>query len=397
MKVSSRSTVPPFAVMEVLAAANARRAAGQRVLNLCAGEPSSGAPEVVRHRAQVLLDAGDLGYTEAVGIPTLRAEIAGHYRRWYGLDLDPRNIAVTTGSSGGFLLTFLAAFDPGDRVALARPGYPAYRNILAGLGCQVVEFRCGPETRYQPTVEQLEALDSPIDGLVVAGPANPTGTLIDPTSLNSLIEWCAGHGVRLVSDEIYHGITYPGDRAGATTIGKGAGAPSATTHLDSGVVVVNSFSKYWAMTGWRLGWLVLPEDLVAPVDALAGNLALCPPALAQHAAIAAFTPEGYAAARANVEQYALSRRLVLDRLPDLGWARAAPADGAFYVYADISSSGLDSVTWCSRLLDEAGVALTPGTDFDGVDGRNWVRLSFAASPEVVAEAVDRMAAWQQGL
>lgn len=396
MKASSRSAVPPFAVMEVLAAANARRAAGQRVLNLCAGEPSSGAPAVVRRRAQTLLDTGDLGYTEASGIPVLRTEIAGHYRHWYGVDVDPRNIAVTTGSSGGFLLAFLAAFDPGDRVVLARPGYPAYRNILTGLGCEVVELGCGPQTRYQPTVEQLEALDFPIHGLVVAGPANPTGTLIDRNTLDSLVVWCAEHDVRLVSDEIYHGITYSGSEADATAIGEGAGAPSAVADLGTGVVIVNSFSKYWAMTGWRLGWLVLPDDLVAPVDALAGNLALCPPALAQHAAVAAFTPEGYAAARANVEQYARSRRLVLDRLPDLGWARAAPADGAFYVYADVSPSGLDSVTWCARLLDEAGVALTPGTDFDGIDGRDWVRLSFAASPEVVAEALDRMAVWQQG-
>lgn len=397
VKVSSRCAVPPFAVMEILAAANARQIAGQRVLNLCAGEPSSGAPAVVRRRARALLDAGDLGYTEAVGIPALRLEIARHYRQWYGVDVDPRSVAVTTGSSGGFLLAFLAAFDPGDRVALARPGYPAYRNILTGLGCEVVELGCGPQTRYQPTVGHLEALDSPVDGLIVAGPANPTGTLVDPKVLDSLSAWCFEHGVRLVSDEIYHGITYSEGGTGATTIADGAGAPSAAADLDRGVVVVNSFSKYWAMTGWRLGWLLLPDDLVAAVDALASNLALCPPALAQHAAVEAFTPEGYAAARANGEQYARSRRLVLDRLPDLGWARAAPADGAFYVYADVSPSGLDSVTWCARLLDEAGVALTPGTDFDGVDGRDWVRLSFAASPEVVAEAVDRMVTWQRRL
>jgi aspartate/methionine/tyrosine aminotransferase len=340
-----------------------------------------------------LLVSGNLGYTEALGIPELRAEIVAHYLRWYGVEIAPRNVAVTTGSSGGFLLAFLGAFDAGDRVALARPGYPAYRNILAALGCQVVELPCGPDTRYQPTVEQLEALDEPISGLVVAGPANPTGTLIDPVALSGLVAWCAEHGVRLISDEIYHGITYPDD---AADLGPG-GAPTAASALDRGVVVVNSFSKYWAMTGWRLGWLILPDDLVAGVDALAGNLALCPPALAQHAAVAAFTDEGYAAAEANVAQYALSRRLVLDRLPDLGWARAAPADGAFYVYADISPTGLDSVTWCARLLDEAGVALTPGTDFDGVDGHDWVRLSFAASPEVVAEAIDRVVAWQKGL
>ena len=397
MKVAARSQVPPFAVMEVIAAANARRAAGQRVLSLCAGEPSAGAPAVVRDRARDLLARGDLGYTEAVGVPGLRREIADHYRRWYGVDLDPARVAVTTGSSGGFLLAFLAAFDAGDRVALARPGYPAYRNILASLGCEVVELDCGPVTRYQPTVAQLDALDRPVHGLVVAGPANPTGTLVDPTLMADLAAWCTAHDVRLVSDEIYHGITYPepaGTEAADWRHGP-AGAPTGAG--TAGAIVVSSFSKYWAMTGWRLGWLVLPDDLVAPVDALAGNLALCPPALAQHAAIAAFSAEGYAAARANVAEYARSRRLVLDRLPALGWAGAAPADGAFYVYADISPTGLDSMTWCQRLLDEAGVALTPGTDFDGVAGRDWVRLSFACVPEAVAEAIDRVIDWQRRL
>lgn len=387
MKVSQRSHVPPFAVMDILAAANARRAAGQDVLNLCAGEPSTGASEVVRERAARLLAGGDLGYTESMGSPALRAAIAGHYRRWYDVEVDPARVAVTTGSSGGFMLAFLAAFDVGDRVALARPGYPAYANILAALGCEVVDLDCGPETRYQPTVEQLAALDPPVDGLIVAGPANPTGTLIDPATLAELSTWCTEHGVRLISDEIYHGITYP--------VVDGPVAPTAAHSPDA--VVVNSFSKYWAMTGWRLGWLLLPEDLAAPVDALAGNVALCPPALAQHAGIAAFSPEGYAAARSNVVQYATSRDLVLNRLPELGWSRVAPADGAFYVYADISATGLDSPQWCARALDEAGVALTPGTDFDPDHGADWVRLSFAAAPAVVAEAVDRIVAWQRAL
>ncbi len=387
MKVSQRSHVPPFAVMDILAAANARRAAGASVLNLCAGEPSTGASEVVRQRAAELLAGGDLGYTESMGSPALREAIAGHYRRWYDVEVDPARVAVTTGSSGGFMLAFLAAFDVGDRVALARPGYPAYANILAALGCEVVDLECGPETRYQPTVEMLAALDPPVDGLIVAGPANPTGTLIDPTALAELATWCSEHGVRLISDEIYHGITYPAtDGPGAATV---AASPDA--------VVVNSFSKYWAMTGWRLGWLLLPEDLAAPVDALAGNVALCPPALAQHAGVAAFSPEGYAAARANVAQYAQSRRLVLDRLPELGWSRVAPADGAFYVYADVSATGLRSPDWCARALDEAGVALTPGTDFDPAHGADWVRLSFASSPAMVAEAVDRIVAWQATL
>jgi aspartate/methionine/tyrosine aminotransferase len=404
--------------MEVLAAANARRAAGESVLNLCAGEPSTGASDVVRDRAIEILTSGSLGYTESLGAPPLRAAIAEHYARWYGLTVDPARVAVTTGSSGGFMLAFLAAFDVGDRVALARPGYPAYKNILASLGCEVVELACGPQTRYQPTVSQLQEAyyAGGLDGVVVASPANPTGTMIGADELAALAAWCAEFDVRLISDEIYHGITYAavpgggspglgapgalvpvaGGAAPAATVGA-AGAATAARYLDEGAVVVNSFSKYWAMTGWRLGWLLLPDDLVAPIDALASNVALCPPALAQHAGVAAFSPEGYAAAHENVTRYAASRALLLDRLPELGWDRVAPADGAFYLYADISASGLDSVTWCARLLAEAGVALTPGTDFDGVDGKDWVRLSFASSVDVVREAVDRIVAWQRTL
>jgi aspartate/methionine/tyrosine aminotransferase len=385
LKVARRAHVPPFAVMGILAAANARRAAGQRIVNLCAGEPSTGASDVVRNRAIELLTSGDLGYTESMGAPGMRAAIATHYARWYDVAVDPAQVAVTTGSSGGFMLAFLAAFDVGDRVALARPGYPAYKNILTALGCEVVELPCGPDARYQPTVAQLESLETPVSGLVVASPANPTGTMIGAAALAGLAGWCTDHGVRLISDEIYHGITY------------GESAATAAHHLGTGAVVVNSFSKYWAMTGWRLGWLVLPDDLVEPVDALAGNVALCPPALAQHAGIAAFSEAGYASAAENVTRYAAARELLLARLPELGWARTAPADGAFYLYADISASGLDSVTWCARLLDEAGVALTPGTDFDRVDGQDWVRLSFASSVDVVAEAVDRIVAWQRTL
>lgn len=387
MKVSRRSLVPPFAVMEVLAAANARRDAGASIVNLCAGQPLHGASSVVRQRAATLLAAGDIGYTEAVGVPALRRAIAEHYGRWYDVDVDPARVAVATGSSGAFLLAFLAAFDPGDRVAVARPGYPAYKNILRSLGIEVVELACGPATRYQPTVEQLTAAyyDGGLDGVVVASPANPTGTMLGPAELGALAAWCAEYEVRLISDEIYHGITYDDARA--------ATAARAT---DEGAVVVSSFSKYWAMTGWRLGWLVLPPDLVAPVDALAGNVALCPPGLAQHAAVAALSPEGYAAAEAEVAVYAASRARLLERLPELGW-RVAPPDGAFYLYADVTGSGLDSVTWCARLLDEAGVALTPGTDFDGVDGDGWVRLAFASPPDVVDEAVNRIVAWQKTL
>ncbi|MGO1316208.1 MAG: pyridoxal phosphate-dependent aminotransferase, partial [Cellulomonadaceae bacterium] len=320
MKVSRRSEVPPFAVMEIIAEVARRTAAGAEVINLCVGEPSSGASPAVRDLAAELLAVGDLGYTEALGSPALRRAIAEHYGRWYGVDVDPGRVAVTTGSSGGFLLTFLAAFDAGDRVALARPGYPAYRNILASLGCEVAEFACGPESDYRPTAARIAALhaSAPLDGVVLASPANPTGTMLDARELDEIARWCAAQGVRLISDEIYQGIVYDAERwPGA----------SAVHHLGLGAVVVSSFSKYWAMTGWRLGWLVLPDDLVAPVDALAGNVALCPPALAQHAGVAAFSEAGYEAAAQNVERYARSRRLLLDALPALGWPRIAPADG----------------------------------------------------------------------
>ncbi len=386
MKVAARAQVPPFAVMEIIAASNARRAAGQAVLNLAAGEPAGGAPDIVKRRAAEILASGDpLAYTESLGMPALREAIAAHYRDFYDVAVDPRSVAVTTGSSGGFLLAFLAAFESGDRVALARPGYPAYRNILDALGCEVVDLPCGPEAGYRPTVELLAAA-GPLDGLVLASPSNPTGTVIAPEELARIAQWCAEHGVRLISDEIYHGITYANAR-----LATAAGFP------DSGSIVVNSFSKFWAMTGWRIGWMILPEDLLPTVDALAGNVALCPPTLSQHAGIAALGPQGMAAARVRVASYAQSRDLVLGELPRLGWKHVAPADGAFYLYADVSDAGVRSTVYCARLLDETGVAITPGTDFDRVDGGRFVRLSFASPGSVLREAITRIADWQDGL
>ena len=386
VKVARRSDVPPFAVMEILAAAKARRADGKDVVILCAGEPSQGAPAAVRERAAALLSKGDLGYTEATGTPELKAALTLHYRDTYGMDVDPNAIAITTGSSGAFLLAFLSAFEHGDRVALARPGYPAYANILTALGCEVVDLPCGPEQRYQPTVEQLETL-GPLDGLVIASPANPTGTMVTPDELERLATWCALNGTRLVSDEIYHGITYAGAPPEAT----------AAAFRESGAIVVSSFSKFWGMTGWRLGWLVLPDDLVGPVSALAGNLALCPPTRPPPPAPPPFADEGRAAARAATQRYAECRDLLLAARDRLRWDPVAPADGAFYFYGDISFTGLDSVTYCARLLDEAGVALTPGTDFDPAGGRDWVRLSFAVAPDELGKAIDRIVAWQDAL
>ncbi len=388
---SARSAVAPFEVMEVLATVARMRAEGREVISLCAGEPSQGAPSAVHAAAaRIHAEARPLGYTPALGIAPLRAAIAGHYSRWYGLDLDPTEVAVTTGSSGGFVLAFLAAFDHGDRVALARPGYPAYRNILAGLGCEVVDLPTGPAERYQPSVAQLEAVhaETPLSGLVLASPANPTGTMVDRGELTAIAAWCAAHGVRLVSDEIYHGVTY-GDGPDAKGV--------CAREVDEHAVVVSSFSKYWGMTGWRLGWLLVPEGLRAAVDALAGNIALCPPAAAQAAAVEAFSEESYAEGQAALRSFARAREVLLDRVPELGWGHAAPADGAFYYWADLGerlAPFADSREYASALLEATGVAVTPGGDFDPVDGSRCVRLSLAAGPEAIAEALERIIAWQ---
>ncbi|HEY3631237.1 MAG TPA: aminotransferase class I/II-fold pyridoxal phosphate-dependent enzyme, partial [Jatrophihabitantaceae bacterium] len=328
--------MPPFYAMRVFDVALALRAAGRPVYLLNAGQPGTPAPAPVRAAAHRALDTDRIGYTSQLGIPELRDAIAGHYRHWYGLDLARDDVVATTGSSGGFLLAFLAAFDPGDTVVLARPGYPAYRNVLSALGCRVVELPCGPETRFQPTVAALEALPERPAGLVVASPANPTGTMVTPAELAELAGWCDANGVRLVSDEIYHGITYRGDASCAWVSSRNA-------------IVVNSFSKYFSMTGWRLGWLLCPPELLDAVDRLASNFALCPPTLAQQAAVHAF--EGYAELDANVARYRENRDLLLERLPGIGLDRLAPADGAFYVYADVSRWTTDSLAWSGRLLD----------------------------------------------
>lgn len=391
MKPAQRAAVPPFAVMSILNRVSVLRAQGREIISLCAGEPSQGAPADVRRRAaELMVDRTPLGYTETFGIKPLRREIAAHYRRWYSLDIDEDHIALTTGSSGAFLLSFLAAFDHGDRVALTRPGYPAYRNILASLGCQVVELPCGPAERFQPSLEMLQHAHAaaPLAGLVIASPANPTGTMIDRDRLTELADWCRDHEVRLVSDEIYHGIT------------DGTVAASCAWEHDREALVISSFSKYWGMTGWRLGWSLVPSELLSAFDALAGNFALCPPVPAQHAAIAAFTEESYREADAAVAAFTDARAIVLDAIDDLGWTGVAPADGAFYVYAGIADQlgpYPDSESWCEALLDQQGVALTPGTDFDRLDGGTAVRLSLAAGPEAVATALIRILRFQQGL
>jgi aspartate/methionine/tyrosine aminotransferase len=387
LQSSARSAVPPFAVMSILQRVAELRAAGRDVLSLCAGEPSQGAPADVRARAAEIMSAPvALGYSEAFGLRAVRDQLARHYARWYDLEVDPAQIAVTTGSSGAFLLSFLAAFDAGERVALARPGYPAYRNILTSLGCAVIELDCGPQQRFQPTVDLLEAA-APLAGLVIASPANPTGTMLATGQMAETAAWCHDNGVRLISDEIYHGITYTGSRG-----------ECAWTYNRSSVVI-SSFSKFWGMTGWRLGWALVPDDLLRGFDALAGNYALCPPVPAQHAAVCAFTPAAYGEAEDAVATFATAREVLLTRLPELGWTGVAPADGAFYLYADLGDNLAghpNSIAWCADLLETYGVAVTPGTDFDSIAGGRAVRLSLAAGRQVVAEAVERILEFQRG-
>ncbi|WP_183470765.1 pyridoxal phosphate-dependent aminotransferase [Mycolicibacterium iranicum] len=364
-----------------LAAAERQRTHGDLV-NLSAGQPSAGAPSAVRDAAIAALNRNQLGYSVALGIPELRTAIARSYATRHGLTVDPADVVVTTGSSGGFLLAFLACFDAGDRVAIASPGYPCYRNILTALGCEVVELPCGPETRFQPTLQMLKDLDPPVSGVIVASPANPTGTVIAPEELAAIATWCASSGVRLISDEVYHGLVYPG-----------APETSCAWETSRESVVVNSFSKYFAMTGWRLGWLLVPQELQRAVDRLTGNFTICPPVLPQLAAVEAFTRASVAEAEALLTGYAANRTLLLDGLRGIGIDRLAPTDGAFYVYADVSHLTTDSLSFCSKLLADTGVAIAPGVDFDTVRGGAFVRLSFAGPSADIDEALRRIGAW----
>ncbi|MGV9744905.1 pyridoxal phosphate-dependent aminotransferase [Rhodococcus zopfii] len=384
---SRRSTIETFHVMDVWKAAAERQRTHGDVLSLAAGQPSTPAPAPVLRAAHRGIDAELLGYTETFGILPLREAIAGYHRDRYGIDVDADDVVVTTGSSGAFTLLFLAAFDPGDTVVVARPGYPAYRNTLAALGCNVVELDCGPDTRYQPTVAMLDALDTPPAGLIVASPANPTGTMIEPDELAALARWCDDHGALLISDEIYHGIEF-------ATPGSPATSTAWSTSHES--VVVGSVSKYFSMTGWRLGWILVPQSLQRPLQRLASNMTVCPPAISQYAALEAFGAEARAELDGHVARYAANRDLLLRGLPALGITKLAPADGAFYVYADIAHllrPGETSTAWCSRLLHDTGVALAPGIDFDTVRGDETVRLSFAGATADIEDALGRLRAW----
>jgi len=377
---SKRSNVPPFIVMDVMAAAAAIEAQGGRVIHMEVGQPAAPAPATALKAAKVALEQGRIGYTETLGIPTLRAAIARHYAQNYDLALDPARVVVTTGSSGAFIMAFLALFEPGDRVALANPGYPPYRHILSALGCEPVLIETFAETRWAMTGKALIAAhrSQPLKGVVIASPANPTGTMMDADALSKLIAVAEAEGIRVISDEIYHGLDY-------------TFAAETAANLSERAVVINSFSKYFCMTGWRIGWMVVPNSLIRAVERLQQNLAISVPTLAQIAAEAAF--EGRAEMESVKHGYEENRHILTQGLPKAGLEKFLPVDGAFYLYADISYFSGDSLDFAKRMLNEAGVAATPGIDFDPVSGHNFLRFCYAGSAAEMHEAVERIGNW----
>jgi aspartate/methionine/tyrosine aminotransferase len=377
---STRSEVPPFMVMDVMAAAARIEAGGGRVIHMEVGQPAAPAPKSAITAARAALASGRLGYTETLGIPSLRARIARHYGESYGIDLDPARVVVTTGSSAGFVLCFLALFEAGDRVAVALPGYPPYRHILRALGCEPVAIETTQATRWAITPDMLIAAHrkTPLKGVLIASPANPTGTMMTGEALRDLIEAAQSEGIHFISDEIYHGLDYA------------FAAETALRHSDS-AVVINSFSKYFCMTGWRVGWMVVPPQLVRPLDRLQGNLAVSVPTLSQIAAEAAFN--GRAEMEAVKHGHEENRRILLDGLPRAGLDKILPVDGAFYLYADVSRFCEDSFEFAGRMLEETHVAVTPGVDFDPVHGKSFIRFCYAGAADEMREAVARISGW----
>ncbi|MEM7505958.1 MAG: aminotransferase class I/II-fold pyridoxal phosphate-dependent enzyme [Pseudomonadota bacterium] len=377
MKISTRAQTPPFFAMDVLADAKALARSGRDILHMEVGEPSHPAPLAAQQAvSRAMTDGAVMGYTSGLGIPELREGIAALYATRHGISVDPERVVVTAGSSAGFSLTFLTLFEPGDRLALADPGYPCYRNVSRSLGLEPVRIEAGLDSGYQPTPALLDAAGE-LDGLLVASPANPTGSMLDREALGALVTHCADRDIALISDEIYHGLTYTEPAA------------SALEFTDD-VFIINSFSKYWSMTGWRIGWMVVPQRFVRTVQNLAQNFFICAPHVSQIAALGALSEAGEAEVNQHINGYAANRALLAETLPLLGFTRIAPSDGAFYAYADISGLAEDAQSFCSRLLHEAGIAITPGLDFDPVRGAQTVRFSYAQHPNLVAEAMERL-------
>lgn len=381
MKVSRRSAVEPFHAMDVLADATRRRAQGHPVISMAVGQPAYPAPRAALQAASAALADGRIGYTEALGLDALRRAIAAYYRDQHRIEIDPARVAVTTGSSAGFNLAFLTLFDVGDRVAIARPGYPAYRNILSALGIETIEIEVSAENDFTITPESLEAAQSVfgrISGVLLASPANPTGTVTGRVHLKALADYCTASDMAFISDEIYHGLTFSGEEASAL-------------EMTDDVVVINSFSKYYCMTGWRIGWMVLPQDVARPIERLSQSLYISAPEISQLAALAAL------GAREELDvhrqAYRGNRDLLAARLPEIGFSIASPMDGAFYAYVDVGRFTNDSMAFARKMLAEIHVAATPGHDFDPIGGHRTMRFSFAGAYEQMVEATDRIAAW----
>lgn len=378
--ISARSDVPPFMVMDVMAAAERIEANGGHVIHMEVGQPAAPAPKAAIAAAHHALDGARIDYTSALGMLSLRERIARHYRDTYGCTVDAGRVVVTTGSSGAFILAFLAMFEPGDRVAVTVPGYPPYRHILTALGCEPVLIETSHQTRHALTGEDLLSVHrkKPLQGVLVASPANPTGTMMSKEALAGLIAAAEGAGIRFISDEIYHGLDYA--------------FPAVTAaQLSQRAVIINSFSKYFCMTGWRIGWMVVPEALVRPIERLQQNLAISVPTLSQFAAEAAF--DGRQEMEAVKRGYVENRRILIEGLPQAGLTKFLPADGAFYLYADVSNFTSDSLAFAKQMLQEAHVAATPGVDFDPFHGNSFIRLSYARSADDMREAVARIARW----
>jgi len=373
MRFSSRGQVDPFIVMDVMEAACAAEAAGRHIIHMEVGQPSTPAPAAARKALAAALERESLGYTVALGLPALRRGIADLYRRWYGVDLNPDRVVITPGSSGGFLLAFSALFDAGERVALGAPGYPSYRQILRAMSVSPVDLLTKPENRYQPVPADIP---DDVQGLIVASPGNPSGTMLGKPELGALMQAASERGLGFVSDEIYHGLHYETRAVSALEIGNEA-------------YVINSFSKYFSMTGWRIGWMVVPEAHIRTVERLAQNMFICPPHASQVAALGAL--EATEELEANRAVYAANRALMLAGLPKAGFTKIAPPDGAFYIYADISDLTQDSRAFAAEILEKAGVAVTPGLDFDPVRGHTTLRFSYARATADIEEGLARLA------
>ena len=372
MRVSQRGDVAPFQVMEVMEAASRAEAAGKHIIHMEVGQPGTPAPKLAREAVAKAMETGPLGYTNALGLPALRKKIAALYDDWYGVSLNPDRVIVTTGSSTGFTLAFTSLFDTGARVGIGAPGYPSYKAIIQALGLETVMFQCAPENRYQPVPDDLP---DDLDGLLVASPTNPAGTMLDKPALSALMEACAARGASFISDEIYHGIEY--ERKAVTAL-----------EVSDDAYIINSFSKYFSMTGWRIGWMVVPEDHIRQVERLAQNFFICAPHVSQVAALAAIDAKDEL--EANVEVYRKNRELMKEGLPKCGFTKTAPPDGAFYFYVDVSDYTDDSAKFATQILNEAGVAVTPGVDFDPVRGVQMIRLSYCRSTADVEEGLARL-------